>query len=134
MADPVAVLTGTCAALRPGEPADAVRGIVPGAVASPATVAEASDVLGAAAVHGLAVLPRGAGTKLGWGTPPDRCDLVLDTTRLDRIIEHAAGDLVVRVQAGLAVNRLSAELLASQGQLGGEPVHTECATKPRATC
>jgi len=42
---------------------------------------------------------------------------VLDTTRLDRIIEHAAGDLVVRVQAGLAVNRLSAELALAGQQL-----------------
>ena len=48
-------------------------------------------------------MPRGSGTKLGWGAPPRRCDLVIDTLRLDRVVEHEAGDLVVRVQAGVTI-------------------------------
>ena len=103
-------------------PADAVLGMVPAAVAAPGTVAEASDLIRAAAGHGLAVLPRGTGTKLAWGTPPDRCDLVVDTTRLDRVIEHAAGDLVVRVQAGLTMARLAAELAPAGQQLALDPL------------
>jgi len=114
-ADQVAVLARTCTGVRPGEAADAVDGLVPTAVAFPATVAEASDLLRAASDLGLAVLPRGTGTKLNWGVPPDRCDLVVDTTGLDRVVEHAAGDLVVRVQAGLAMAEL-ATTLASAGQ------------------
>ncbi|MGE5286488.1 MAG: FAD-binding oxidoreductase [Micromonosporaceae bacterium] len=115
VADPVAALAGACAAVRPGGPEDEVRGIVPAAVAAPATVAEASELLRAAAGHGLAILPRGTGTRLACGPPPARCDLVVDTTRLDQIIEHAAGDLVVRVQAGLPVGALG-EALAKAGQ------------------
>ncbi|HKB29828.1 MAG TPA: FAD-binding oxidoreductase [Streptosporangiaceae bacterium] len=117
MADPLAALEDVCAAVRPGGPADAVFGVVPAVVASPATVAEASGLLRAAAGHGLAVLPRGTGTKLSWGTPPDRCDLAVDTTRLDKIIEHAAGDLVVRVQAGLPMARLAGRLAPAGQQL-----------------
>jgi glycolate dehydrogenase FAD-binding subunit len=117
MADPVAVLAGACASVRPGGPADAVHGTVPAAVATPATVAEASDVLRAAAGLGLAVLPRGTGTKLGWGVPPRGCDLIIDTTALDAVIEHAAGDLVVRVQAGLEMRRLAAHLATAGQQL-----------------
>ena len=117
MADPVAALAGACGAVRPGGPADAVFGMVPAAVASPGTVTEAADLLRAAAGYGLAILPRGAGTKLTWGTPPDRCDLVVETNRLDRVIEHAAGDLVVRVQAGLTMTRLAAGLATAGQQL-----------------
>jgi glycolate oxidase FAD binding subunit len=122
MADAVAALSGACAALRPGEPADEVRGLVPAAVAAPASVAEASRLLRAASDKGLAVLPRGAGTKLGWGTPPDRLDLVVDTTRLDQVIEHAAGDLVVRVQAGIGMAALAAVLAKAGQQLALDPV------------
>ena len=69
----------------------------------------------AAASAGLAVVPRGAGTGLSWGAPPARCDLVVDLRSMDQVIEHAAGDLVARVQAGATIGQL-AEVLASAGQ------------------
>jgi glycolate oxidase FAD binding subunit len=90
-------------------------GPAPAWVASPASVAEAGALLAAAADLGLAVLPRGAGTRLGWGVPPRRCDLVVDTGRLDAVLEHAAGDQVVRVQAGVRLGAL-AEVLGRAGQ------------------
>ena len=88
---------------------------MPRFAASPATVEEASGLLRAAAAHDLAVVPRGGGSKLGWGAPPRRCDLVVDTRALDQVLEHAAGDLVVRVQAGVSLARLG-EVLAGAGQ------------------
>jgi glycolate oxidase FAD binding subunit len=115
-ADPVlGALAAACPAARLAEPGDAVAGVMPRFAASPATVAEASALLAAAAACDLAVVPRGGGSKLGWGAPPRRCDLVVDTTALDQVVEHAAGDLVVRVQAGVSVARL-AEVLAGAGQ------------------
>ena len=115
-ADPVlGALAAACPAARPAEPGDAVAGVVPRFAASPATVAEASALLAAAAAHDLAVVPRGGGSKLGWGAPPRRCDLVVDTAALDQVVEHAAGDLVARVQAGVRVARLG-EVLAGAGQ------------------
>ena len=95
-----------CRAVRPAWPRDAVSGVMPSWVASPASVEEASAVLQAAADHDLAVVARGGGTKLAWGSPPRRCDVVIDTLRLDRVIEHAAGDLVARVQAGVRPHRV----------------------------
>src|SRR5215471_9643571 len=88
---------------------------MPRFAASPATIAEASDLLRAAAAHDLAVVPRGGSSKLGWGAPPRRCDLVVDTRAMDRVLEHAAGDLVVRVQAGVGLAQLG-EVLAGAGQ------------------
>jgi glycolate oxidase FAD binding subunit len=100
---------------RPGADSDAVQGVVPSWVVEPATVAEAAEVMRVAAEHGLTVVPRGAGTRLHWGMPPSRCDVLVDTRRLDRVVEHAAGDLVVKVEAGLPMDRL-AEVLAAQRQ------------------
>src|SRR5262249_23052422 len=57
------------------------RRVVPAFVASPGSTSEAAAVLRVAAEHELAVVPRGSGSRLGWGVPPSRCDLVVDTLR-----------------------------------------------------
>jgi glycolate oxidase FAD binding subunit len=114
-------LAGACAELREAGPDDAVAGVVPRFVARPADVAEAAAVMRAAAGAGLAVVPRGAGTRLAWGCPPARCDLVIDTRGLNRVLEHAAGDLVVRVQAGVGLDQLSATLAAAGQRLALDP-------------
>jgi len=110
-----AELAGACAEVRAATVADAVAGVRPSLVASPATTEEASAVLRAASALGLAVIPRGCGTKLDWGNPPERADLVVETTRLDQVVEHAAGDLVATVQAGVTLKRLSG-VLSEAGQ------------------
>ena len=115
--DVIAALRSACSDVRPGKDADAVSGVIPAAVAAPGSAEEASALLRAAGEHDLAVVPRGAGTKLAWGAPPRRCDVVADTTRLDRIIDHASGDLVVRAQAGVPLESLQAELGRAGQQL-----------------
>ncbi len=114
-------LTSACAEVRQAGPDDAVAGVAPSFVAAPASVEEASAVLRAAAAAGLAVLPRGAGTKLGWGAPPRRCDLIIETRLLNSVLEHAAGDLVVRVQAGAGIGQLAATLAAAGQRLALDP-------------
>src|SRR5262245_39687054 len=89
--------------------------MTPRYAASPASVAEASALMRVAAGQALTVVPRGSGSRLDWGAPPRRCDLVVDTLRLDQVIEHAAGDLVARFQAGAGMRRLG-EALAAAGQ------------------
>ena len=105
-----AALGQACAAVRPAAEADAVAGVTPSWVARPASTAELSAVLAAAAGLNLASVPRGTGTKLDWGRPPDRCDLVVDMLGLDQVLEHEAGDLVARVQAGIRISELAAVL------------------------
>jgi glycolate oxidase FAD binding subunit len=115
MSDTRAALTAACAVVREGVAADAVAGIVPAFVASPASTSEAAALLRAAFAHGLAVVPRGAGTGFGWGLPGSRCDLVVDMQAMDQVLEHAAGDLVARVQAGVTLGQLGSVLgLAGQ--------------------
>jgi glycolate oxidase FAD binding subunit len=108
-------LAAACPAARAADASDAVAGVPPRYAASPASVAEASAVMRVAAEHDLAVVARGSGSRLDWGAPPRSCDLVVDTLRLDQVVEHAAGDLVARVQAGVGLGRLG-EVLASAGQ------------------
>ena len=61
------------------------------------------------------MVPRGAGTGLAWGAPPSRCDLVVDLRSMDQVVEHEAGDLVARVQAGATIGQL-AVAFGSAGQ------------------
>jgi glycolate oxidase FAD binding subunit len=114
-------LTAACAQVRQAGPDDAVAGVQPSLVAAPASVDEASAVMRAAAALGLAVLPRGSGAKLEWGTPPRHCDLIIDTRLLNTVLEHAAGDLVVRVQAGVGIGQLAAALAAAGQRLALDP-------------
>jgi glycolate oxidase FAD binding subunit len=108
-------LAKACSEVREAGPDDAVAGAQPRFVASPADTGEAAAVLRAAAAEGMTAVPRGGGTRLAWGKPPTSCDLVIDTRRMNRALEHAAGDQVVRVQAGVGLDQLAA-LLARAGQ------------------
>ena len=97
---------------RPGAADDAVGGVVPREVARPGSIDEVADVVRAAAADGLTVVPVGGRSKLTWAAPPESCDLLVDLTGLDRIVEHVAGDLTVVAEAGVRLTDL-------QGQLGG---------------
>jgi len=104
-----------CAEVRDAEPGDAVDGVAPAVVAAPTDTQQISDVLRAAAAHGLTVVPRGRGTKLSWGLPPTHADVLLDLSALDRVLDHAAGDLITVTQAGTRLADLQATV-AEGGQ------------------
>lgn len=93
-------LGSACADVRDAGEGDHVDGVAPALVARPGDVDQVAEVLRASAAHGLAVVPRGRGTKLTWGAPPARADLVLDLSALDAVLDHQAGDLIVAAQAG----------------------------------
>src|ERR1700730_10362149 len=94
---------------------DAIAGVQPTVVVAPGSEGELAEVLRLSTEAGLAVVPRGGGTKLGWGNPPSRADLVLSTARLEEIREHAWADLTVTVEAGCTIQKLQ-ETLAQHGQ------------------
>ncbi|HXW44123.1 MAG TPA: FAD-binding oxidoreductase [Streptosporangiaceae bacterium] len=110
-----AQLAKACADVTVARPADAVGGRLARYVAAPSSTQETAALLTAAAELGLTVVPRGSGSRIDWGCPPESCDLVVDTRRLDAVLEHAAGDMVARVQAGITLDALQ-HRLAEQGQ------------------
>ncbi|MGH9676749.1 MAG: FAD-binding oxidoreductase, partial [Candidatus Acidiferrum sp.] len=101
--------------LRPANTADGVGSLRPGAVAEPGNEKELAAVLQCANELGVSVLPRGGGTKMNWGNPPSRADVILSTARLNSIIEHVWADLTVTVEAGCTIAKLQ-ESLAQHGQ------------------
>jgi glycolate oxidase FAD binding subunit len=114
--------------IRDAAASDAVAGVVPAKVIKPGSAAELSGVLAVADRSGLAVLPRGGGTKSDWGNPPRRGDAVLSTRRLNRILEHAWGDLTLSVEAGCTVAQVQAALAEHGQRLAIDPLWPERAT------
>lgn len=101
--------------ISPATDHDAIDGVRPDLVVEPRSIDEASRVLAYADQHRLAVTPRGGGTRMGWGNIPTGADLILSTRRLDRLIEHADGDMTATVEAGITLQALN-EKLAERGQ------------------
>jgi glycolate oxidase FAD binding subunit len=116
------------AGAREGTPADAVMGLVPRLVVEPTTVEEAAEALAACARDRLRLAFVGAGTELELGAPPTGLDVVLRTTRLARVVEHAPADQIVVVEAGLALAELQRRLAAHGQRLALDPPLPDGAT------
>src|SRR5437764_12704297 len=86
----------------------AVDGVAPHAICWPASYVEAAKALATADQLGLAVAPRGSGSKTALGNRPRRCDLIVSTERLNRIVEYAPANLTVTVESGLCLASLQA--------------------------
>ncbi len=113
--DGVARELAKAAATHDAGPDDDVAGVPAALVAAPTSAEEVAEVLRVADGNDLAVVARGAGTTLGWGTPPERLDVVLDMTAVTGVVDHAAGDLVVVVRAGTPMAELQS-VVAEAGQ------------------
>jgi glycolate oxidase FAD binding subunit len=120
----LAMLRAACGAenVRVAGPEDAIDRVKPLYVASPGSTEQTAAVLRVAAANGLPVVPRGAGTKLDWGMPPRSVGVVVEMTRMAVLLEHAAGDLIVRAQAGLALASLQEALAARKQRLSLDPM------------
>lgn len=97
----------------PSFPAFALFGAEPQAVLVPENVADAQEMVRAAA--GKALVPWGGGTRQALGYAPERYDIALSTARLNAIRDYAPADLTVTAEAGVTVAQLQETLLA-QGQ------------------
>src|SRR3979409_990065 len=67
---------------------DVVAGVQPKHVIVPSSESELVEALRLVSEAGLAVVPRGGGTKLCWGNPPSRADVVFSTVRLKENTQH----------------------------------------------
>jgi glycolate oxidase FAD binding subunit len=97
-------------------------------VAEPATEADLAAVMMTAYGEGWRILPLGSGSKLAWGHPIAVVDLAISTRRLNRILDHAVGDLTVTVEAGVTFGELEAQLAQTGQTLGLDPAYPDRAT------
>jgi glycolate oxidase FAD binding subunit len=84
-------------------------------VVRPESVDALAAAMRAAADAGAPVRVRGGGSKWSWGAAAPEPDVVIDMTALGGVVEHAAGDLVVTVGAGMPLADLQ-QTVAGAGQ------------------
>lgn len=87
---------------------------VPDGVVRPADAGEISEILIVANDERFPVVPRGAGTGLSGGSVASSGGIVLDLTRMDRIIEIDAGNQHVIVEPGV----ITAAIVSEAEKLG----------------
>jgi D-lactate dehydrogenase (cytochrome) len=92
----------------------AIEGMIGGGIPDAVLFAESTEEVAAAvaicAEHRLPVIPHGAGSSLEGQLAAVRGGLSIDLTGMDRVIEVNAGDLDVRVEAGVTREALNEEL------------------------
>ena len=88
----------------------------PDVVVFPGSTDEVAGVLRVANERGVPVVPRGSGTNLSAGTVPHRGGIVLVLTRMNRLKEVSAGDLVAVCEPGVRTIEL-ARAAAAEGML-----------------
>jgi glycolate oxidase FAD binding subunit len=81
----------------------------------PSTAQEVAAAMKRAAGERLSTVIRGAGTKMGWGRPASRIDVMLDMRRLNRVLEHQHGDLTATIEAGATLHDVN-DALSQLGQ------------------
>jgi glycolate oxidase FAD binding subunit len=82
----------------------------PQAALRPADEAEVSRILALAWEADLGVVPWGGGCHQSIGDPPDRYDLALDLTRLNRLVAHEPADMTATAGAGVRMSDLQRQL------------------------
>jgi glycolate oxidase FAD binding subunit len=118
-------LEGIVENVREAAGGDAVDGVRPSVVVEPGSAEEVSEVLKFARSEGLAVSPRGGGSKMGWGNVPRAADIVLSMARMNSIIEHVPGDQVVRVEAGAKLSYVQQTLFRENQMIALDPPYAD---------
>ena len=88
---------------------------VPHAVAFPESEDEVAQVMTMATAEGWRCVPSGKGTWLRGGQPPQAIDVVVSTTRMDRVLAYEPDDLFIDAEAGIGLDLL-ARRVADGGQ------------------
>lgn len=105
-----------------------INGVVPGLSVTPASAEEIAAVLRMANERELVVAPAGAFTKQQAGGIPERIDVLLRTTRLNRIKHYDPGDLTIGIGAGLPLAEMQKALAEHRQWIPYDPPHQKAAT------
>jgi glycolate oxidase FAD binding subunit len=97
---------------------DLLLGVHVDEIVSPATIDEARELMAERARRGSTVAFMGGGTELGYGRAPKRVDTLVRTEHLARVLDYAAADLTITVEAGITLGALQATLAPERQRLG----------------
>ena len=100
----------------------------PTCIVYPQTQAELAEIVTCIHQQGWTMLPCGNGSKLHWGGLGKDIDVVISTSRLTQIIEHAVGDLTITVEAGITLAALQQHLAPVNQWLPLDPNYANSAT------
>lgn len=103
-------------------------GSVPSCIVIPHTTEELAQAIAHAHQNNWRVLSCGNCSKISWGGLGTCVDVVISTERINRLIEHAVGDLTVTVEAGMKFSKLQAILADRLQFLALDPTAPESAT------
>lgn len=93
----------------------AIDGLLPRMVVTPKNAQGVSSVIALANQYGLSTLARGGGSHMHLGSIPESLDILIETGKLTRLLEHEAPDLTCQVEAGVTLADLQTHL-AVKGQ------------------
>ena len=108
--------------------AHAVDGVVPSAVVAPDSLESLSATVKMASEQGYTVIPRGGGTRMDFGHPPVRADIVVSLARMNRILSHEPADQTATAEAGITMAGLQAGLGEKGQYLPLDPPHGDAGT------
>jgi len=113
----------------PGKPQRATAVAVSSSlIVCPGTVSEVCEVMKLASNERWSVMPTGAGGWLKQHNAITDVNVLVDTTRLQRIVEHVPADLIAITQAGTTLKSFNEHLARSQQWLPVDPPDTGHAT------
>ncbi len=87
-----------------------IDNLTPMAVLFPKNTQQVSEIVKSANLRNLAIVPRGSGSKMSFGNPLKRLDLVLCTTRMNHMLDVDTANLTITVEAGVKFRDVQARL------------------------
>ncbi len=106
----------------------ALDGLAPHLVVIPMTVEELSQVTALTNHHNLTLLAYGGGSRMNLGGLPEHIDVLVDTTQINRLLEHEGPDLTCHVEAGITLATLQTRLATKGQKLSLDPPDAQQAT------
>jgi len=97
------------------------QGVMPLAVVRPATTEEVREVVVFANKHHVPLTPRGSGTNYAGSAVPVKGGVVLDLTRMNKILSIQDDSMSVKVQAGVILQNLEEALNIKGFTFGHDP-------------
>lgn len=94
----------------------------------PNTQQELAEIVACADKNRWRVLPCGNASKLNWGGLAKQIDVIINTSKLNGIVEHAVGDLTLTAEAGAKFSDIQ-DILSKKNQfLALDPAYPQMAT------